>query len=161
MPKYSIEENRRWQNSLPTKRVSADALFWNDKGELLIVKTNYKDYWQLPGGVVDEAESPLDAAVREVKEELGLDIPKEQFKFRVTMYTPEHEGFKDFIAFTFDCGVLSQAQINNIKLQEDELEEYKFASLEEAKKLLKPSLADRVLATQSQTVSKFLTARAT
>lgn len=146
MPKYSTEENRRWQNSLPSKRVSADAVFRDEQGQILVIKTNYKDYWQLPGGVVDEAESPHDAVVREVKEELGLDIPKEQFKFRVTMYTPEFDGFKDFIAFTFDGGILTQEQKASIKIQEEELEEYKFVGLEEAQKLLKPSLARRTLA---------------
>jgi len=146
MPKYSTDENRRWQNSLPSKRVSADAVFRDEQGQILIIKTNYKDYWQLPGGVVDEAESPHDAVVREVKEELGLDIPKEKFQFRVTMYTPEFDGFKDFIAFTFDGGVLTQEQIDAIKIQEEELEEFKFTSLEEAQKLLKPSLARRTTA---------------
>lgn len=158
MPKYSTEENRRWQNSLPSKRVAADAIFRNEKGEVLIVKTNYKDYWQLPGGIVDEAESPHDAVVREVKEELGLDIPKEKFKFRITMYTAEYDGFKDFIAFTFDGGVLSQQQIASIKIQEEELEEYRLASLEEARKLLKPSLARRTSAVCEDDNIAFMTA---
>lgn len=158
MPKYSTDENRRWQNSLPSKRVSADAVFRDEQGQVLIIKTNYKDYWQLPGGVVDEAESPHDAVVREVKEELGLDIPKEQFKFRVTMYTPEFDGFKDFIAFTFDGGNLTQAQVDAIKTQEEELEEFKFTSLEEAQKLLKPSLARRTTAICQDDDVAFMTA---
>lgn len=158
MPKYSTDENRRWQNSLPSKRVSADAVFRDEQGQVLIIKTNYKDYWQLPGGVVDEAESPYDAVVREVKEELGLDIPKDQFKFRVTMYTPEFDGFKDFIAFTFDGGVLTQEQINAIKIQEEELEGFKFTSLEEAQELLKPSLARRTTAICQGDDVSFMTA---
>jgi 8-oxo-dGTP diphosphatase len=158
MPKYSIEENRRWHNSLPTKRVAADVLFWNAQGQLLIVKTNYRDYWQLPGGVVDEAESPLDAVIREVKEELGIDIPKERFKFRVAMYTPEYDGFKDFLAFTFDGGILSQERIKSIIPQEEELEGYKFVSFDEAQNLLKPSLARRAEAVYQGTDLTFLTA---
>lgn len=158
MPKYSIEENRRWQNSLPSKRVAADALIWNEQGQLLIVKTNYKDYWQLPGGVVNEAESPLDAVAREVKEELGLDIPKGTFQLKVVMYTPEADGFKDFLALTFDAGVLTQEQIGQIHLQEEELEEFTFMHLEKAKEILKFSLARRAGAAQTEGSPVFLTA---
>lgn len=158
MPKYTIEENRRWQNSLPTKRVSADVLFWDDDGKLLIVKTNYKDYWQLPGGVVDEAESPLDAVAREVKEELGLDIPKGTFQLKVVMYTPEADGFKDFLALTFDGDVLTQEQIGQIYPQEDELEEVRFVTMEEARELLKPSIAKRTIRAYNHDGPLFMTA---
>lgn len=34
----------------------------------------YPNYWTLPGGKVEEGESPDLAIVREVKEELGLDL---------------------------------------------------------------------------------------
>ena len=34
--------------------------------------------WEVPGGHLDEGESPLDAAVRELAEETGLDVPPEQ-----------------------------------------------------------------------------------
>jgi len=44
----------------------------------------YPNYWTLPGGKVEEDESPELAIVREVKEELGLDL--HHFKlFRTTV----------------------------------------------------------------------------
>lgn len=65
--------------SLPKRHVGCAALFLNDKGELLIVKQSYKEGWSVPGGVVDALESPYAGCVREIKEEIGLDIPNLTF----------------------------------------------------------------------------------
>lgn len=40
----------------------------------------YKDMWALPGGFLNPDEEPSDAAMREVKEETGVDIVWVQFK---------------------------------------------------------------------------------
>ena len=36
---------------------------------------NYSGYWGLPGGGVDENETPTDALIRELKEELNIELP--------------------------------------------------------------------------------------
>jgi ADP-ribose pyrophosphatase YjhB (NUDIX family) len=54
-------------------------VFLEQTGELLLVKQSYgQQYWSLPGGVVEAGESIDQAAVREAKEETGLDITVEQ-----------------------------------------------------------------------------------
>ncbi|MBR3305391.1 MAG: (deoxy)nucleoside triphosphate pyrophosphohydrolase [Christensenellaceae bacterium] len=39
----------------------------------------YKDGWEFPGGKMEEGESPEQALIREIREELETDISVEQF----------------------------------------------------------------------------------
>ena len=59
--KFTNEQRRTWLASLDRRFSSAAVLIENEQGELLIVKSNYKDHWSLPGGIVDPGESPLEA----------------------------------------------------------------------------------------------------
>ncbi|MFH0988218.1 MAG: NUDIX hydrolase, partial [Parcubacteria group bacterium] len=61
-------------DSLPKKRMGAGVLFLNEQKELLIVNPTYKDHWAVPGGSVEENESPRQACLREIKEELGIEV---------------------------------------------------------------------------------------
>ena len=52
------------------------AVIENKKGEWLVVKKSYsglKGVWSIPAGFVKEGETIGDAAIREVKEETGID----------------------------------------------------------------------------------------
>lgn len=49
-------------------------------GKLLLEKRRDSDTWGLVGGGVKKHETELQAIAREIYEELGLHIPKEQFK---------------------------------------------------------------------------------
>lgn len=50
------------------------------QGKLLLEKRRDSDTWGLVGGGVKKTETELQAIVREVREELGLRLPKEQFQ---------------------------------------------------------------------------------
>jgi 8-oxo-dGTP pyrophosphatase MutT (NUDIX family) len=39
--------------TLPRKRMGAAVLFTDPEGRILIVEPTYKDYWEIPGGVVE------------------------------------------------------------------------------------------------------------
>lgn len=64
----------------PHPAVTADCIVFNREGDtisvLLIKRRNepYKDCWAFPGGFINIEESAEDAAVRELKEETGLEI---------------------------------------------------------------------------------------
>jgi len=54
---------------------SVSVLVVDDHARLLLVRhTGNRDGWAVPGGAVDIGESPAQAAVREIREETGLQI---------------------------------------------------------------------------------------
>ena len=57
---------------MPT--VCAFALILDDQSRLLLCRRKKDGQWNLPGGHVDAKEPPWEAVVREVREELGMDV---------------------------------------------------------------------------------------
>lgn len=52
---------------------SVNVVVTNDAGEILLIRRSDNDNWAVPGGAVDLGESVAEAAVRETKEESGID----------------------------------------------------------------------------------------
>ena len=50
---------------------------------------DYKDWWEFPGGKVEPGETPEDAIVREIREELDTVITVERFLTKVEHDYPE------------------------------------------------------------------------
>ena len=55
----------------------AGTLILDDRGLLLLYRDD-KEWWEVPGGKVKEDESPTKAAVREAKEEIGVEVSLEK-----------------------------------------------------------------------------------
>lgn len=127
---------------LPRKAVSAGALFFNDSGKLLIVKPNYKDHWEIVGGSVDENESPLQAVIRETVEEIG--ILDRKFIFLGVDYVSGKSDHREWMSFIFDGGILSDEKIKGIKLQTEELDDFRFIDPGGAGKFLSQGTTRRV-----------------
>lgn len=62
----------------PKHIVSAATIVLNDKGEILLIKGPLRG-WEMPGGQVEEGESLKEAAIRETKEETGIDVEITKF----------------------------------------------------------------------------------
>ena len=50
------------------------AVIQDAEGRILFAHRTDEDRWNIPGGGVEKGESPWEAAVREAKEESGLDV---------------------------------------------------------------------------------------
>ncbi|WP_372350193.1 NUDIX domain-containing protein [Streptomyces sp. KL116D] len=124
-------------------RMAAGALFFDATGRILMVEPTYKDYWDIPGGYVETGESPLQAAVREVREELGISVPLGRL-LAVDWAPSDGEG--DKVLYLFDGGQLPPETLGRITLQGDELKSYAFLSSVEISERSIPRLARRITA---------------
>ncbi|MEK4064414.1 MULTISPECIES: NUDIX hydrolase [Paenibacillus] len=58
--------------AMPTHIVAVGGIVENEQGEVLLVKT-FHGGWVFPGGQVEAGENLMDALIREIKEESGID----------------------------------------------------------------------------------------
>lgn len=57
-----------------TPKVDIRAVVFNELGEILMVKEKVDGCWALPGGWADVGYTPAEVAVKEVREETGLEV---------------------------------------------------------------------------------------
>lgn len=58
----------------PTFTAGSIVVIRRGDGAILLIRQTYRNGWGLPGGLLQKGESPAEAAVREVREEVGLEI---------------------------------------------------------------------------------------
>ena len=104
---------------------SSNVLIENTRGELLVVKSRYKQYWSPPGGMIDAGESPLQAAVREVAEETGVTIEQSDLEFFATIYRSNQKASSYLFVFRLKQSV---ADDTIVEIEAGEIEAYDWVS---------------------------------
>lgn len=123
--------------------MASTVLLFDDSDRVLVVEPTYVDFMELPGGAVDLDESPRQAAIREVKEELGLD--RDPGRLLATDWVPPRPGRSEGLILVFDGGRLTAEEIAGIRLPADELRSYGFLPAAQAAQALPDLLARRLL----------------
>jgi 8-oxo-dGTP pyrophosphatase MutT (NUDIX family) len=131
---FSNSRLAAWLKSV--SRVSSAALILEDsEGRALIVKANYKRYWTFPGGVIDLGETPLQGAVRETREEVGIKIDPATVTF--AWVANRTSKLADTYQFVFRAPLPIGAQ-TQVHLQASEIDEYLFITREDVRSNNRP-----------------------
>ncbi len=124
---------------------------YNFKGEILLQhrckeKKLYPNKWDISvAGAVDSGETPLLAAIREAKEEIGLVIDENELKEVFTFNENySYNGMRiNELAHVFFLEY--NGPIDNLNLQKEEVDEVKFFSKKELELIIKEKNEDHLI----------------
>lgn len=113
-----------------THRVGVGAFVMNNKREVLTVQEKNGMFrgsgvWKVPTGVIDQGEDMLAGAIREVKEETGIDT---EF-VEILLFRQLHKSFFEKSDLFFAC--MLRPLSFDIQIQESELEAAQWMPIEE------------------------------
>lgn len=106
----------------------------NKEGKFLVQKRSknkkiFPDMWSLTAGAVDTGETSADGAIREVKEEIEINIDKEELELMLSI--KRTHNFLDVWLVRKDI------DLKNIVMQEEEVQEVKWVTKEELEEMIK------------------------
>lgn len=107
------------------KEKSCGCIIIKDEKVLLVYEKN-RNFWGFPKGHMEEGETEKETALREVKEEVGIDVEIDVLKRYTLNYNIKNEIDKTTILY------IAKPKSEEIVIQEDEIEKIKWCSFEEA-----------------------------
>jgi len=106
LPEATIRERFQQELGYITPKVGADAAIFNQQGKILLMERADGSGWCLPCGWVEPNERPIDAVVREVFEETGLEVAVTQLVGVFTRLPSAKTGPHTMIAVVHLCEII-------------------------------------------------------
>jgi ADP-ribose pyrophosphatase YjhB (NUDIX family) len=105
LPEPEVRSRLQGELGSLTPKVGADAAIFDDEGRILLVERADDRRWGLPAGWVEPNEAPVCTVVREVREEIGLEI--EPLHLVDVMFRPAsvEYGPHAVVSVVYLCGV--------------------------------------------------------
>jgi len=104
---------------------SCGCIVINDKNKVLLIHHN-AGHWDFPKGHMEEGETEIQTAIREVKEETNIDVEvNEKYRY-TTKYSPKEDVIKEVVYF------LAKNINNNKEAQLEEVSDVQWFEFEEA-----------------------------
>ncbi|EGU29240.1 hypothetical protein VIBRN418_16693 [Vibrio sp. N418] len=110
-----------------TKLIDKLAWFHVCDGKVLAVRSQGKELFYLPGGKREQGESDEQALVREINEELAIDLHPSSIKYAET-FTAQADGKAEGVSVQLTCYF---ADFSGEMSPEAEIEELKFVAMED------------------------------
>ena len=103
------------------------------ENRILMVKQHHdeKDIWMVPGGGIEEGESSMAAAVREMKEETGLDVEIDRLIWHTEEVSARGQRFVNFFMGRIKGGELTLGADPEFDNEHQVLREVRFMSRKE------------------------------
>ena len=133
---------------LPKIIAGAGVILHDEQQQILLVHPTYRTdgTWEIPGGGLDAGEHPLQAAAREAREELGVDLDPGRL-LAVDWVPPQADGRPPLVNFLFDGGPVTEDWARaTLRLDPGELSEWRPADPAEQQRLMAPHMARRLAA---------------
>jgi ADP-ribose pyrophosphatase YjhB (NUDIX family) len=106
LPDEAVKARFTHETGYITPKVGADAAIFNENGEILLMERADGSGWCLPCGWVEANERPIDAAIREVREETGLEVEVTQFVGAFTRKASAKNGPHTMVAVVHLCEIV-------------------------------------------------------
>ena len=111
------------------KEKSCGCIILKNKKVLLVYEKN-RNFWGFPKGHMENGETEIETALREVKEEVGLDVEIDKERRYTLNYIIRDEIDKTTVLY------IAKSKNDEIIMQENEIENIRWCSFEEALNIL-------------------------